>query len=412
MIRCKECIRTTAACILAISLVFSNIFLSNPGGSSSGSNGPSTTMEKVPAIVQMRQQHLEHVGMDLSRSFPEVSYKKWCIDASLKYEQNKGEPMGLCYLKIPRAASTTLAGINKRIAVNFAKRHNFTQSCIRHDGNVPGFYYRRRDPLSFLWTLVRDPLSRSLSRAASQFATTPDMLADPGSVMSVMQNKDLHYGGTSEGRGGFQLQYAMIQVSDESSAWHPSQPANIIDPLGLQERVKRVVESYDFIGTVERMDESLVALQLVLGLDTTDIIAFSSKISGIYGFRKKQQNGRRKSAACVKIQSYQPIPAVENFTKSDSFWAEHYGDYIFHAAANASLEKTIDRLGREIFAKALVEYRKARARTMKQCSPVFPCSSDGVLQIEESKQQCYAFEEGCGFRCIDDLFPSSTRAPT
>eukprot|EP00538_Stauroneis_constricta_P011521 CAMPEP_0119554562 /NCGR_PEP_ID=MMETSP1352-20130426/7025_1 /TAXON_ID=265584 /ORGANISM="Stauroneis constricta, Strain CCMP1120" /LENGTH=366 /DNA_ID=CAMNT_0007601175 /DNA_START=149 /DNA_END=1246 /DNA_ORIENTATION=- len=343
---------------------------------------------REPTQEELRHHHLAHVGDQLSRAFVPVNATTWCIDASLRFEQIKGEPMGLSYLKMPRAASTTLAGINKRIAVNYARRNGYTQPCIRHDGNVPGFYYRRRDRLSFLWTFVRHPIARSMSRVGYQYAEDPGRLANTSYVMAALRNSDLHFGGTSEGRGGFQLQYSMITVSDEGSAWKRSDPEKIINPVGIQEQVLRIVQAYDFIGVVERMDESLVALTFILGLDISDVLAFSSKVAGTYESRriKKRRDGQTR---CVRLPKYNMSAPILAFTRSTRWWAEHYGDYVLFAAANRCLEKTIQKIGRDRFDKALQDYRAAKQRVGQMCKPVFPCSDDGIDQSEEASQECY-----------------------
>lgn len=61
----------------------------------------------------MRTLHLERVASSMARPFTPVASDVWCIDARLKYEQAKRRPMGLSYVRIPRAASSTLAGINQ-----------------------------------------------------------------------------------------------------------------------------------------------------------------------------------------------------------------------------------------------------------------------------------------------------------
>lgn len=42
--------------------------------------------------------------------------------------------------------------------------------------------------------------------------------------------------------------------------------------------VRDTLGKYDFVGVVERFDESLVALQLLMGLETSDILYFSSRL--------------------------------------------------------------------------------------------------------------------------------------
>jgi hypothetical protein len=47
-------------------------------------------------------------------------------------------------------------------------------------------------------------------------------------------------------------------------------------------RVQDVIMDFDFIGVTERMDESLVALQLLLGLRMGDMLSSSSKVAGTF----------------------------------------------------------------------------------------------------------------------------------
>lgn len=132
------------------------------GSLSSSSTIASQTNRTKQSASEKRSQHIQMAASKLARIYTPVSSSSWCIDGRLKFEQAKGRPMGLCYVKIPRAASSTLAGINVRIARNYAKRAGLRETCIRHDGPSPGFYYRHREAsLSYLWTFVRGkPLTK------------------------------------------------------------------------------------------------------------------------------------------------------------------------------------------------------------------------------------------------------------
>lgn len=70
-------------------------------------------VEAKVSMAAMQELHIHHVASGMAHAFQPVSPSVWCIDARLKYEQAKRRPMGLCYLKIPRAASSTLSGINQ-----------------------------------------------------------------------------------------------------------------------------------------------------------------------------------------------------------------------------------------------------------------------------------------------------------
>ena len=76
-------------------------------------------------------------------------------------------------------------------------------------------------------------------------------------------------------------------------------PRNIsLNDLNTEEQrrrtVKKIIDEYYFMGVTERMDESLIALQFILGLDTGDILHVSSKVN-------RRHNNRRCHGICNKI---------------------------------------------------------------------------------------------------------------
>lgn len=80
------------------------------GDSIYSSSSASSSAANMNMTKLIRQQHISHVATSLSKIYKPTSPNVWCIDGRLKYEQGKRRPMGLCYLKIPRSASTYLAG--------------------------------------------------------------------------------------------------------------------------------------------------------------------------------------------------------------------------------------------------------------------------------------------------------------
>lgn len=368
----------------------------------------------VSSQIQIRKQHILQTATKLSRVYKAISPNQWCIDGRLKYEQAKRRPMGLCYVKIPRAASSTLVGINVRIARNFGSRQGIPETCIRHDGPAPGFYYRLRDPtLSFLWTFVRNPTERAMSRVASNLAkrqigvpspksnSTTDFLSNY--VLEALQNStDMQFGTISEGRGGFQVQYAMLQLVQANSFWNATEPSKIQHPRHVQRCVKGIVDRYDFIGVVERFDESLVALQLLLGLEASDIIYSSSRMHEKY-FGKLVPG--REGYFCYP--SVNPLilraPRVETYLSSSTWWAQNYGDFLLHEAASLSLDRTIMEIGLTTFSQALQTFRSMLTIARQTCHPIFPCSDNGTVQIVQAEENCYFEDIGCGYPCFDSL---------
>ena len=367
-----------------------------------------TAVDKT-ILFQIRQQNTRAIASTIARVYAEVPSSTWCIDGAQRYDQAKRQPMGLCYVKLPKAASSTLAGVNKRVARNVAKRQGLSRSCIRHDGHTFGMYYYKRHKLSFLWTAIRDPARRALSRVAFGFSGNsgdeyPSQLDDPKQVIQALKSTDEQFGAVSSGRGGFQLQYTMLTIIDEWSAWNSTDPAKILDPPLIKKHVQQVIDGYNFVGIIERMDESLVALQLLLGLEVSDILYMSSKVHGTYDRRPIVGGGGRKFE-CVKLASFNATRApgeVLDYLTSPEWFAKNYGDYLLYHAANISLDRTILDIGLPRFAKALKEYRSLQRLANNHChSRVhFPCSPNGTDQIELSKSSCISEDEACGYKCM------------
>eukprot|EP00980_Cylindrotheca_fusiformis_P003660 scaffold818_cov136-Cylindrotheca_fusiformis.AAC.26 len=357
--------------------------------------------------AEMQELHVHHVASGMAHPFQPVSPSVWCIDARLKYEQAKRRPMGLCYLKMPRAASSTLSSVNQpvvdqRIARNFAKRNDLRKNCIRHDGSVPGTYYHTRDSLSFLWTFVRDPATRAMSRIGSSIRNNNyQPLGNYTDItLELLKNSDdLEMGTISAGRGGFQLQYSMLSIIEEGSAFNDSQPREVRDPRSVQHHVREILDGYNFIGVVERFDESLVALQLLLGLETSDILYYSVKEKNQFELSKGRQR------FCLAPLDWNSLlsESVREHLESQEWFAQNYGDHILYNAANISLDMTILSLGLDVFSKALKDFRSLMAKAREICHPRLPCSSNGTLQYKESLEDCYAEYTACGYKCFDEL---------
>ena len=48
--------------------------------------------------------------------------------------------------------------------------------------------------------------------------------------------------------------------------------------------MERIINGYDFLAVNERLDESLVVLAMLAQVPLSDVVIFSSKVSGGYGF--------------------------------------------------------------------------------------------------------------------------------
>ena len=225
--------------------------------SSSGDNEYDADENQLPfknsTLYQRNLPGIRKTASTMARIYQPVPPMNWCIDERLSLDQLKRRPMGLCLLRIPHAASSTLKGINMRIATNFGKRAGI-KSCIRHDTQDFGMYYPLRDKLSFLWTFLRDPSERAMSHIGSRLSQIylrernrddPNFnIAGMGlgqQTLNLLQNSmDIRDGVLSEGRGGFQLQFAMQGYIPAWSAIDPLDPSHIVKPLQIHQHISRV----------------------------------------------------------------------------------------------------------------------------------------------------------------------------
>jgi hypothetical protein len=330
---------------------------------------------------------------------------------------------GLYYNKVPKTASSTLASINQRIAFRWGHRlhaasieddetsnaeiTSFTKrntSCSHKQAHIlgAGKYYGNRVPSkSFLWGSVRDPASRALSRIFFDAISQQGRPSRDGTILRYLkQDYNPQSGTTSKGKGGFQLQYLSLESSTSMPnwyAWDKESPTLVKRPDVIKDRVHNVIRDYDLIVLTERLDESIVALQLLLGLPVGDVLSMSAKMGGGYFYEKETR-------ACIPIQKTRRSLAVQVYLDSDEWQAVNYGDYLLYAAANQSLDWTIDeRLGRDRFDEALRLYRQVQQIVDQECSSetYFPCSVNGTVQLKLSASNCYTTDEGCGYACID-----------
>merc|ERR1740139_1521526 len=97
------------------------------------------------------------------------------------------------------------------------------------------------------------------------------------------------------------------------SFWNSTHPAQVLNPGGLHAAVGQIVHDYDFIMLVERLDECFVILQLLLGMETHDVMFISSKSS------QEHRLGRfGKNKKCVKVKKApkEMSPVVQEYLES------------------------------------------------------------------------------------------------
>jgi hypothetical protein len=351
---------------------------------------------------------IQQVASTIARAFPVRTDKSsWCRNSYDDHEENGDEMLesGIILIKVTKAASSTSAGV----AIRIATRHNCSNIQWRHRLANEVQYIPTK---TFLMTTIREPASRAVStiffHTLSRQKSGPKFVITDNMVLQQLQTlTHNHYGAISAGQGGFQLRYIYPHGHiTEYSAWTPIRPGRVVNASTVIENVRKTIETYDFILLPERMDESLVAMALLLQIDVGDVLVTSSKVAGTSQYHLLHPN--KRTFHCLATRSSYVTPVVARFLQSNQWRAMNYGDYVLYEVVQQSLDRTIhDTIGLERFQAALQRYRTLKQLEQVHCAPhvQFPCSNDGVPQLNVAKENCYLFyfDFGCGYPCIDNI---------
>lgn len=285
---------------------------------------------------------------------------------------------GLFFVKLLKTGSTTGASIHLRIAHNLAKRRGVAPICrTRHLhgwANRRMYNFSQRDPeRSFLWTLLRQPTPRYISEFFHFKVSRQNVSASDEHVIDFLRHgahSDRHY-----------LSWLTLQGYRKASS-------------RVETTLQHILYDYDFMGILERLDESIVALQMILDIPLTDVLSVSSKLNGGHDDGQYQKK-------CFRIHSSFVSQGVQNFLESEE-WQEYIGpEQALYNAVNRSLDRTIDALGKDVFAQKLLAYRQAMDVVALRCQQVrFPCTESGERRPETD---CISADIGCGFDCLDQV---------
>lgn len=230
--------------------------------------------------------------------------------------------------------------------------------------------------------------------------------------------------------------------------------------------IRGVVQQYSFLAVSERLDECIVLLMILLGLipntSVDDIVDDSILADGVVLPSKVSSSSNqnitrephdwvenwlkqvKQSTSLARIQVFErtvlahPSLLLQNITISDqvcvpvktkgnvnslssllkdstvqaylkSNYTRDNVDFLLYDYVNESLDRTIETIvvgGRERMNQLLIQFRTLHARATASCwdSAIFPCSRTGMRQLQSSKD-CYLRDMGCGYPCVDQLFP-------
>jgi Galactose-3-O-sulfotransferase len=344
---------------------------------------------------------------------------------------------GLLFVKLLKTASSTGASVHLRLARNVARHSNRPVATTNHQTTTTGpkntaahtnrrttppkvwdvcqtrhlhgyagpmglDYGRRRNVnQSFLWSVVRDPVPRYVSEFLHFSVARRGVTATPQHLIQYWQR----------GRHANQHQVAWLSLSlrkrqqvtyadfvqlldtNDTDALH-----TIADRT--QRNVHEILHGYNFLGVAERLDETLVVLSLLLHRPLADVLHVNVKVAGGYDDGAYQDR-------CVRIPL---VPShlvsseeVQSFLATDPAWQAYiHAEQVLYAAINASLDATIDFLGRDLVHQKVTQLRHAQQIVASTCRPILPCTSDGV-RIPDDQTDCLQGDLACGLDCLDDV---------
>jgi hypothetical protein len=318
---------------------------------------------------------------------------EWCVEDEDEVEA-RGYA-GILLAKTFKTASTTAAAVTIHIAERVAQRKKLkTARCQIHTHH--GFSRKNRPKYrgspSVLWSSVREPGARALS-AYSYYIL--------GKRKTRQEDKDLLMwldGVKNHQFVQLRTQRGLSADGGKATLFQLTEDSNQTFARILREEIMPL---YDFIAVQERMDESLVVLKLLWGLEDGDIVVSSAN----GGPWKKNWNPR---GSCFYNPNVDRTPEVEEYLSTR--FRQGNADYLLHAIANQSLDLTIDVLGRERVKREVQKHVKLRALATERCieETTFPCSETGEWQAD-FEENCYEFDEGCGHKCMDRVLDEYER---
>jgi hypothetical protein len=326
-----------------------------------------------------------------------TSWYPWChSDESLP---------GLVYVKLDKASSSTLAGINIRLAHKVgAKVHHggvcsHTKEHFRASTRLAGLHDESPFPdKRLLWTFLRNPADRAMSQYFHFWVSRRGYGVNYQMLTAFLESVK-----------NFQLRYILIPQHRSDSFEMDAVLQDIVQKptrMWLSFFDQFVFRHYNFIGLVERFDESLAVMTLLWKVEVEDVMVLAAKQSGDY------DDGRYQDR-CIKIvkpNDFSPVSKearvlgkIKDYLQTK--FVNNNLDYTLYNAVNASLDKTISILGTEKVDQTVRMLRLLREQVEAQCrsKAIFPCSQNGTRQLEFSSKNCYWYDSGCGYPCVDKV---------
>jgi Sulfotransferase family len=358
-----------------------------------------------------------------SRVFPKFNYPFPCFPSDEKLMIETPASEGIFFHRPHKTGSTTMVGIILRLVHSRAKAKGF-QRCKHRSmhGTARQYNYVMRDrSKSFLFSIIREPKARLISEFFHFDVTAFEKEPTDANFIVSLRNKghnvylkDLTNRQYVKKKQITDLDFAkskgFADMKEFNASRFSGKPglSRLLQPqlvssriFGLHYKPEKVVQDilddFNFIAIMERMDESLVVLQMLLGLTTKEILYTRARSSGTFS------NGW-KGRPCFFIMKSFITEGMKTFFSSEEFNLTIANDLLMYQAAYESLDRTIASLDPDIFAKNMAALKEGLKLAELNCKGRVRTMCDGGGNpIPLMNRTCYIWGEGCDYECINEL---------
>lgn len=342
---------------------------------------------------------------DNGKSLPSDSFNENEEDPCLPHdiaEQEQIPRNGLWLVKTPKCASSTMASVTSQIAISVAEQKGYDQPCPLHTHH--GKKYSNRTKPYFLWTSVRQPDKQIISSYFFFEVSRKKKSYNSTELIEHLEKKkrfQIGYIGRTYNRRLVPMKTKreyLPQLLKNKSRGATGETLN---------QIYTIFRTHDFIAVTERMDESLVVMKMLFGFKDEAILTVDGKRGGSLDVGVEPH-------WCNKIQKTFTTDDVKTHIGPGSMYREKNLDYLLHAAANRSLDRTIDALGRERVQKEVNRHVKLKKLATDYCQDkiIFPCTEEGQRPDIRSLENCFYYDVGCGHKCMMEYAKNYTRSLT
>ena len=381
----------------------------------------------------MNNDCLRETARRIARVWPHKPWQGWCTPSS--------SSSGFLWLiKVPKSASSTMAGLVLRIAhrkqCSIVQWQHGSARQQQQQRNLSATFHKDRQNI-LLVAPIRNPSHRAMSDLYfHRVSLQPNHQQQQQQQQRRQQPSDSFIvKGLEQIQANYITEYTRLWPSSSSNTDSNTDakkkqkkfnhqnnsteqsPQRDSPHQSTVEIVESILQNYDFLFLVEELSQSMLVFAWLTGLTVGDVMVASSKQSGTWYSQTQNcvrlippqltpaiQDYFEESSLSSVALSYNPRHSSSSSSSSQNWKRKHVQDRLLHAAVQESLHKTIaQHIGRDRMKQALQRWYHLSTYLQMVCvnETHWPCSSTGQLQLELAHQSCYTRDFGCGHACYD-----------